>query len=217
MPGSPPSTASMSARSRRWGIFANDVNPVARSNVCPEVHKPDGPSFHAFSLAVPAPNAPASFVIAGSGESQEGPGEYRGPHRAPMARPPPTRWATRSPRDDGDGTADWEAVGATWADTTATQIYTVYDIHPHFAKDIVARGGARHGADWHYCRPPVHRPGLRDGLPRRACGTCARDVSERRISCSSIAAQAGRIPVMNTPTITSAIKTPTRAVSDQPP
>ena len=47
------------------------------------------------------------------------------------------------------------AVGATWAATTATQIYTVHDIHPHLAHGIVARGGARHGVDWHFCRPPV--------------------------------------------------------------
>ena len=47
------------------------------------------------------------------------------------------------------------AVGASWADTTATQIYTVFDIYPHLADGIVARGAAAHGVDWHYCRPPV--------------------------------------------------------------
>ena len=66
----------------RWGIFGDDVNPVARSNVCPELDKPAGPSFHAFSLAVPvslavpAGGAAPSFVIAGSGEAEEGAGPY---------------------------------------------------------------------------------------------------------------------------------------------
>src|ERR1700758_4579249 len=32
-----------------WGIFRNEVNPVARSNVCPEIAPPATPSFYAFS------------------------------------------------------------------------------------------------------------------------------------------------------------------------
>ena len=32
-----------------WGIFRNEVNPVARSNVCPEIDPPATPSFYAFS------------------------------------------------------------------------------------------------------------------------------------------------------------------------
>ena len=39
--------------------------------------------------------------------------------------------------------------------TTAVQVYTVHDIFPHFAREIVEHGAARHGACWHYCRPPV--------------------------------------------------------------
>ena len=33
----------------RWGIFKNEENPVARSNVCPEINPPPEPSFEAFS------------------------------------------------------------------------------------------------------------------------------------------------------------------------
>ena len=62
----------------RWGLFKNEVNPVARSNVCPELDKPPAPSFHAFSYTVPASaGAPPSFITAGSGEAAEGPGSYR--------------------------------------------------------------------------------------------------------------------------------------------
>ena len=138
----------------RWGIFKNDENPVARSNVCPELDKPDGPSFHAFTVAMPAPDAPTSFVIAGSGEAQEGPGEYR--DRT-------VRYGDTSPDGMREKIAHvmatmerrMAAVGATWAGTTATQIYTVFNIHPHLADGIVAHGAARHGVTWHFCRPPV--------------------------------------------------------------
>jgi hypothetical protein len=39
-----------------WGIFRDEVNPVARSNVCPEIDPPATPSFYAFSYTVPSEN-----------------------------------------------------------------------------------------------------------------------------------------------------------------
>src|SRR5689334_4481672 len=62
-----------------WGIFDGTTNPVARSNVCPEIDPPAEPSFYAFSFTRPRrPTDPASpsFVIAGSAEAREGPGSY---------------------------------------------------------------------------------------------------------------------------------------------
>src|SRR4051795_6951571 len=60
-----------------WGIFRDEVNPVARSNVCPEIGPPGEPSFYAFSYTVPSDGAVApSFVCAGSGEARYGGGSY---------------------------------------------------------------------------------------------------------------------------------------------
>src|SRR5215468_11244147 len=51
----------------KWGVYSGKVNPVARSNVCPEIDPPKEPSFHAFSFTVPASTgASPSFVISGS-------------------------------------------------------------------------------------------------------------------------------------------------------
>src|SRR5215510_11882643 len=62
-----------------WGIFREEVNPVARSNVCPEIDPPTTPSFYAFSYTVPSENRTArSFVAAGSGEAREGGPSYEG-------------------------------------------------------------------------------------------------------------------------------------------
>ena len=47
------------------------------------------------------------------------------------------------------------ALGFGWADTTATQVYTVRDLHPFLADEIVRRGAAPAGLTWHYARPPV--------------------------------------------------------------
>jgi hypothetical protein len=48
-----------------------------------------------------------------------------------------------------------ELLGFGWADTSASQVYTVHNLYPFLADEIVARGAARFGLTWHYCRPPV--------------------------------------------------------------
>jgi hypothetical protein len=47
------------------------------------------------------------------------------------------------------------ALGFAWPDVTATHIYTVYDFHHIVAQEIVARGAAKAGMTWQFCRPPV--------------------------------------------------------------
>jgi hypothetical protein len=62
-----------------WGIFRNEVNPVARSNVCPEIDAPAIPSLYAFSCTVPGETRAARrFVAAGNGEAREGGLTYEG-------------------------------------------------------------------------------------------------------------------------------------------
>ncbi len=138
----------------KWGVIIGGLNPIARSNVCPELHKPDCPSFHAFSYAVPAAGAPASFVIAGSGESAEGKGDYR--DNTVAYRDLSTAGMRAKIRHVmAEMERRMTALGFTWSDTTATQVYTVHDLFLHFAEEIVTRGAAQHGATWQFCRPPV--------------------------------------------------------------
>ena len=139
----------------RWGIYKDEENPVARSNVCPEIDAPPGPSFHAFSYTVPADaGAPASFVIAGSGESPEGPGEYKdriirlGDTSAGAMR-------EKAVYVLGAMEERMSALGVSWNDTTVTHAYTVHDLHPFLADEIVSRGAAASGLTWVYARPPV--------------------------------------------------------------
>src|SRR5580658_1705278 len=61
-----------------WGIFRDEVNPVARSNVCPEIDPPEMPSLYAFCCTVPAEAgyARTDFIAAGSGEADGASGPY---------------------------------------------------------------------------------------------------------------------------------------------
>src|SRR3954469_2179568 len=60
----------------QWGLFDGTVNPVARSNVCPEIDPPAEPSFYAFSFTRPSQSTTPTFVIAGGAELREGGGSY---------------------------------------------------------------------------------------------------------------------------------------------
>ena len=137
-----------------WGIYHQGTNPVARSNVCPEIGAPEAPSFHAFAYTVPTDAKAKTFAIAGSGEAPEGKGNYfdhvvRRGDQSPEGLREKARFVL----------AEMERrmgfFNAGWADVTATQVYTVFDLHPFLADELVGRGAAGHGLSWHFCRPPI--------------------------------------------------------------
>jgi len=141
-------------RLAEWGIIVDGANPVARSNVCPGHAPPAEPGFHAFSYTVAGGAARPSFVVAGSGEVPEGKASYRDHIVRPGdISPAGLREKARFVLDAME--ARMAGLGVGWRDTTATQVYTVHDIHPFLVDEIIARGAAAHGVAWHYCRPPV--------------------------------------------------------------
>ena len=151
----------------KWKLFDGKVNPVARSNVCPLIDPPAEPSLHAFSFAVPTSDAAPTFVIAGSGEAREGGASYR--ERIVRYRETSGDAMREKARYVlGEMERRLAALGFTWRDTTATQVYTVQDLHPFMADEIVRRGAARGGLTWHFARPPVE--GLEYEMDCRAVG-----------------------------------------------
>jgi hypothetical protein len=137
-----------------WGLYDGKTNPVARSNVCPEIDPPTEPSFYAFSFTRPSQSASPSFVISGSGEAREGGATYS--ERT-------VRYRDLSP--DGVREKVRFVVGAMesrmgefafgWKDATAAQAYSVHDFHHALADELVRHGAARSGLTWHFARPPV--------------------------------------------------------------
>ena len=142
------------AKLREWRLYDGKVNPVARSNVCPAVDPPKEPSLYAFAYTEAENSDRATFIIAGSGEAPEGKPNYRDfivrrGDRTPAGLREKARFVL------GTMESRLSALGFTWADTTARQVYTVQDLHPFLADEIVQRGAANAGLTWHYCRPPV--------------------------------------------------------------
>jgi len=139
-----------------WGIYdgTSENNPVARSNVCPEIDPPAEPSFYAFSFTRPLLGASPSCVIAGSGESRGGDGSYA--ERLVRYRDlSPEGFREKVAFTMGEILARLSALGFGWEEVTGTQVYTVHNFHALAADELVRNGAARAGLTWHYARPPV--------------------------------------------------------------
>lgn len=147
----------------RWGLYRDEKNPVARTNVCPAYDAPAVPSMHAFSYTVPvsapaggagATKARASFVLSGAGDARGG--------AAPYAERV-VRFQDTSPEALREKVlfviAEMErrlaSVGVGWADAVSTQAYTTQNIGHLVGELLGARGAIGSGLVWHYARPPV--------------------------------------------------------------
>jgi hypothetical protein len=139
----------------RWGLYRDGANPVARTNVCPQINPPSTPSLLAFCYTVPASGSrPGTFVVAGGGEAPEGKPNYRD-------------YIVRR----GDLTAEGlrekvrfvvvemerrlTALGFGWRDATSAQAYTVHDVGRLLIDEVWAHGAAPRAVAWHYTRPPI--------------------------------------------------------------
>ena len=137
-----------------WGLFDGSINPVARSNVCPEIDPPAEPSFYAFSFTRPSHGTMPSFVIAGGAEARGGGGSY--PERIMRYRDlSPDGLKEKVNFTVGAMESRLGTFGLGWKDTTAVQAYSVHDFHPVVADELVRRGAMRSGLTWHFARPPV--------------------------------------------------------------
>lgn len=142
------------SRLKQWSIYDGNVNPVARSNVCPPIEPPSEPSLYAFAYTERCDSDDRSFIVAGGAEAPEGMANYRD-HIVRRGDVSADALREKARYVLGAMEARLSALGFSWSDTTATQVYTVRDLHPFFGDEIVPRGVARNGLTWHYCRPPV--------------------------------------------------------------
>lgn len=138
----------------RWDVIRDGSNPVARSNVCPEIDPPGEPGFHAFCYTVPDSGASPTFVVAGSAECPEGKGDYRDNvvARGDLSQEglrTKVQWVLAEMQRRMD------LLGFGWSSVSASQVYTIHDFHPYAGSELVRSGAMRSGVQWHFARPPV--------------------------------------------------------------
>ncbi|MGH7913086.1 MAG: 2-amino-5-chloromuconate deaminase CnbZ [Candidatus Binataceae bacterium] len=139
-----------------WDVMIDGLNPIARTNVAPAASPIGEPSLHGFYYTAPAMGAARpAFVLAGVPEvaSREG-----GKREIAAAGDVSTEGLRRK------NACVLEALGGLlremnlgWSEASAVNLYTVHDMHPLFATDLLPAlgAGAYRGIRWHYARPPV--------------------------------------------------------------
>jgi hypothetical protein len=138
-----------------WGLYDGTTNPVARSNVCPEMDPPAEPSFYAFSFTRKSESTTPTFVIAGGAEARGGSAPYverivRYRDLSAEGLREKVRFTTQAQMEQR-----LAEFGFSWKDTTAVQAYSIRDFHPVMSDELVRRGAVRAGLTWHFARPPV--------------------------------------------------------------
>ena len=140
---------------KSWKILQDGLNPVARTNVAPEVDPPREPLLYGFSYTIASKEAGRTFVVAGAGELPEG---SLDPHDVVRrGETVPAAIAEKCRYVMGLMTGRLHGLGAEWGEVTSTDVFTVHPIHALLEREILKPMGsaARHGIVWHYARPPI--------------------------------------------------------------
>ena len=138
-----------------WDLLVDGQNPVARTNVAPQVQPPREPAIYAFAYTVPSTLKVKTFVVAGAGELPEGSLNPRDVVRHGETSPDALREKIRFVM--GLMTSRLQGLGVSWDQVTTSNVYTVHDIGGEVENEIVQPmgAGAAHGFTWHYSRPPI--------------------------------------------------------------
>ncbi|WP_151446649.1 2-amino-5-chloromuconate deaminase CnbZ [Lacisediminimonas profundi] len=147
---------------QEWGLYqpanppsSSVVNPVARTNVCPEHGGVEQVCMYAFTYTLPTGSAaPASFMLSGGGDARNGSEPY---HERIVAlgdtSPAGLRLKMAHVLDEMEQRL--VELGFGWEDVGRAQAYTVHDIGALVGEMMATRGRMRSGLTWHFARPPV--------------------------------------------------------------
>lgn len=139
-----------------WGLFRDDVNPVARCNLIPAAHPPAVPVFHAFSYTLPESAqaaGPRDFITSGAAECPDRPNYRESIVR--LGETTPDALAEKIRFAIGDAESRLDAMGVAWSDVTQLNLYTVRNLYPAIEAEFVRLRADGGGIAWHWVRPPV--------------------------------------------------------------
>lgn len=139
-----------------WGLFVDGVNPVARTNVAPELHPPTEPVLFGFSYTrETAESVRPNFVIAGGGELPEGALAANAIVCAGDTSPTGIKTKAHFVMDLMENRL--YGIGAAWRDVSAVNVYTVHPVDGFLRDVILGRMGPQglQSIHWHYTCPPI--------------------------------------------------------------
>jgi hypothetical protein len=139
-----------------WGLFVDGVNPVARTNVAPELDPPGEPLLYGFSYSRPCdPSLPTTVVVAGAGELPEGVLTAEAIVRAGDTSPDGIVAKAVFVMDLMEQRL--RGLGADWPAVTAIDVYTIHAIDRVLPEAVLTRAApaGAHGIRWYFSRPPI--------------------------------------------------------------
>jgi hypothetical protein len=155
-----------------WGLFVDGINPVARTNVAPEVDPPSEPGLFGFSftrefdLFLP-PVLPPTFVVSGARELPEGVLAHEAIIRVGDT-------SSEAMIEKASLVMDLmktrlHGLGVAWSRVTEVNIYTIHALERILPKVILNRIGAvgALGVRWFFSRPPI--VGIQFEMDLRGC------------------------------------------------
>lgn len=158
---------------QEWGLYVGERNPIARTNVAPQVHPPNESELYAFSYVRPAPDATGpTFVVSGAGELPEGVLEAD----SIVRRGETTQEALRekaalvmqimAQRLAG--------LGGNWSHVNRVNVYTVHPVVNLLGTAVMPRLDAafRHGVHLYPSHPPVREIEFEMDLRGVRCEKC---------------------------------------------
>ncbi|MEQ9410487.1 MAG: hypothetical protein RIK87_22320 [Fuerstiella sp.] len=139
-----------------WGVFADGTNPVARTNVVPELVPPPQPSLYGFAYTRPcSADLPPTFVVAGAGELPEGVLNRDG--IVALGNLTAEGIVCKTSFVMGLMQERLRKLGVGWDSVTTTNVYTIHpadDAVRQIVNPAIEAAGI-HGITWHYTRPPI--------------------------------------------------------------
>jgi hypothetical protein len=139
-----------------WGLFVDGINPVARTNVAPEVDPPSEPALFGFSFTRPCePSFPPTFVVSGAGELPEGILAHEAIIRVGDTSPEAMIEKASFVLDLMESRL--HGLGADWSRVTTVDVYTVHAMERVLPDVILRRIGSAGvlGIRWFFSRPPI--------------------------------------------------------------
>ena len=145
----------------RWGIYqaqaggVSFINPVARTNVCPEYFGPTEVGMYSFAYTVPTKDdSPSSFILSGGGDARSGPEPYR-ERIVAYGDTSEIGLKTKMEFVANEMNRRLESLGFEWRDVTCAQAYSIYNIGSLVEAVFAKTGRMRCGINWYFARPPV--------------------------------------------------------------
>lgn len=140
-----------------WDLLIDGMNPIARTNVAPEITAPDQVVLYGFSYTMPLDDdaRQPTFIVAGAGDLIEGNLSKDAIIRANETSIDAIQEKATYVMSMME--ARLNGLQVDWAGVTTVDIYTKHALQPFLESTILAplQTAALHGVHWYYSRPPI--------------------------------------------------------------